>query len=65
MRRYDALGLALVKSKDIRTFREMEDDFVAVMSAFDQRVAAGEFTSGQNQNKGFFFGSPRGFVRGG
>src|SRR6266581_934562 len=25
------------------------------MSAFDRRMAAGEFTSGQNQNKGLFF----------
>ena len=39
----------------VETFAEIEDQFVAAMSAFDQRLAAGDLTSGQNQNKGLFF----------
>jgi hypothetical protein len=44
-----------MEAEGIRTFVEVEQDFVAAMSAFDHRVAAGDFTSGQNQNKGLFF----------
>lgn len=44
-----------VESSGTETFAEIEDDFVAAMSEFDQRLVAGELTSGQNQNKGLFF----------
>lgn len=44
-----------MQAQGIRTFAEIEPEFVAAMSAFDQRMAAGDFTSGQNQNKGLFF----------
>lgn len=44
-----------VQAEGISTFAEVELDFVAAMSAFDHQVAAGNFTSGQNQNKGLFF----------
>src|SRR5947209_362788 len=47
--------LARMESDGISTFAEIEDDFVAVMSAFDRHIVAGDFTSGQNQNKGLFF----------
>lgn len=47
--------LTRVQSDGISRFATVEDDFVAAMSAFDSRVAAGEFGSGQNQNKGLFF----------
>ena len=39
----------------IETFAAIEQDFLAAMSAFDRHVAAGELTSGENQNKGLFF----------
>lgn len=39
----------------IATFAEVEADFLRAMSAFDRKVAAGDFTSGENQNKGLFF----------
>ncbi len=44
-----------VEAHGVETFAEIEADFVAAMSAFDCRLAAGELTSGQNQNKGLFF----------
>lgn len=47
--------LQRVEAQGVETFAEIERDFVAAMSAFDQRLAAGELTSGQNQNKGLFF----------
>jgi hypothetical protein len=47
--------LERVEAERIETFAEIERDFVAAMSTFDERVAAGDITSGQNQNKGLFF----------
>lgn len=47
--------LERMETEGIETFAEVESDFVAAMSAFDHRLAAGELTSGQNQNKGLFF----------
>lgn len=47
--------LERMESEGTETFAAIEDDFVAAMSAFDHRLAAGELTSGQNQNKGLFF----------
>jgi hypothetical protein len=44
-----------VEAEGIATFAEIEADFVAAMAAFDRHIAAGDFTSGQNQNKGLFF----------
>src|SRR5580693_9380732 len=47
--------LEQMEAEATETFAEIEADFVAAMSAFDHRLAAGELTSGQNQNKGLFF----------
>jgi len=47
--------LERVEEQRLETFAEIEQAFVAAMSAFDRRVAAGDFTSGENQNKGLFF----------
>lgn len=47
--------LSYVDSRGVETFAEIEKQFVAAMSAFDQRLASGNLTSGQNQNKGLFF----------
>jgi hypothetical protein len=47
--------LERIEVEGIETFAEIESDFVAAMSAFDHRLAAGDLTSGQNQNKGLFF----------
>jgi hypothetical protein len=47
--------LARVDAECIDTFAAIEQDFLGAMSAFDHRVAAGDFTSGENQNKGLFF----------
>lgn len=47
--------LAYVEVNAVENFSEVEDQFVAAMSAFDQRLVAGQLTSGQNQNKGLFF----------
>jgi len=44
-----------MEAQAIASFADVEQDFVEAMSAFDHRVAAGDFTSGQNQNKGLFF----------
>jgi hypothetical protein len=44
-----------METEGTETFAEIEPEFVAAMSAFDHRLAAGELTSGQNQNKGPFF----------
>jgi hypothetical protein len=43
-----------VDAERIETFGEVEESFLAAMSAFDRRVAAGDLTSGENQNKGLF-----------
>lgn len=47
--------LERMEVEGVKTFSQIEPDFVAAMSAFDHRLAAGELTSGQNQNKGLFF----------
>jgi len=47
--------LERVDSERVDTFAAIEHDFLGAMSAFDRRVAAGDFTSGENQNKGLFF----------
>ncbi len=47
--------LVHVEAHAVQTFAEIEFQFVAAMSAFDHRLAAGDLTSGQNQNKGLFF----------
>jgi hypothetical protein len=47
--------LERVEAERIDTFASIEQDFLRAMSAFDHRVAAGEFKSGENQNKGLFF----------
>lgn len=47
--------LVYVETNGIETFAEIEDRFIAAMSAFDRQLAAGKLTSGQNQNKGLFF----------
>jgi hypothetical protein len=47
--------LERMEAEGIETFVEIESEFIAAMSAFDHRLAAGELTSGQNQNKGLFF----------
>lgn len=44
-----------VEAERTDIFAAIEADFLRAMGAFDRRVAAGEFTSGQNQNKGLFF----------
>jgi hypothetical protein len=44
-----------VDAERIETFSAIERDFLEAMGAFDRRIASGEFTSGQNQNKGLFF----------
>jgi hypothetical protein len=44
-----------MEAEGTETFAQIEEDFVAAMSAFDHRLAAGDLTSGQNQNKGLFF----------
>src|SRR6266566_1814235 len=44
-----------MEAQAIASFADVEQDFVKAMSAFDHRVAAGDFTSGENQNKGLFF----------
>lgn len=47
--------LARLDAEAIGTFAEIENDFVSAMAAFDHHIAKGDFTSGQNQNKGLFF----------
>lgn len=47
--------LDAVTLEGIDTFSALETRFVAAMSAFDTLQAAGELSSGQNQNKGLFF----------
>jgi len=47
--------LDAVTREGIDTFSALEARFVAAMSAFDTLQAAGELSSGQNQNKGLFF----------
>jgi hypothetical protein len=44
-----------VDAESIETFSAIEPDFLRAMSAFDHRLAAGELTPGENQNKGLFF----------
>jgi len=51
---FEAL-LRRLDAEAIGTFAEIELDFVAAMSEFDHHIARGDFTSGQNQNKGLFF----------
>jgi len=47
--------LEQVEANATETFAEIEAEFVAAMSSFDRLLAAGQLTSGQNQNKGLFF----------
>lgn len=47
--------LATVDRERLQQFAAIEDRFVAAMSEFDRLRANGQITSGQNQNKGFFF----------
>lgn len=47
--------LAAVDRERLQQFSDIEDRFVAAMSAFDRLRVSGEITAGQNQNKGFFF----------
>jgi hypothetical protein len=47
--------LERMEASATETYAEIENEFVAAMSAFDHLLAAGELTSGQNQNKGLFF----------
>lgn len=47
--------LDAVPLEGIDTFAALEPRFLQAMSAFDTLQAAGELSSGQNQNKGLFF----------
>ncbi|MBV9661457.1 MAG: hypothetical protein JO337_09895 [Acidimicrobiales bacterium] len=44
-----------VEAERVETFAEIEAEFLHAMGAFDARMAAGELTAGENQNKGLFF----------
>ncbi|MDQ1710825.1 MAG: hypothetical protein QOE45_275 [Frankiaceae bacterium] len=47
--------LEAVPREGIDRFADLEDRFLAAMGAFDAVQAAGDLSSGQNQNKGLFF----------
>jgi hypothetical protein len=47
--------LERVEADRVETFAEIEPEFLRAMSAFDQQMATGVLTAGENQNKGLFF----------
>jgi len=47
--------IADMEARQIRRFVDIERQFLAVMGDFDARQAAGQLSSGENQNKGKFF----------
>lgn len=47
--------LEVMRQEGTETFADVQDRFVAAMSAFDREQAAGSLTSGEYQNKGLFF----------